>query len=29
VRLYLISDDDFNGAKRTVLTIFDAPKPSR
>jgi hypothetical protein len=29
VRLYLISDDDFDGAKRTVLTIFDAPKPSR
>ena len=29
VRLYLISDDDFDGAKRTVLTIFDAPKPLR
>lgn len=29
VRLYLISDDDFDGAKRTLLTILDVPKPLR
>lgn len=29
VRLYIISDDDFSGEKRTVLSIFDAPKPLR
>lgn len=29
VRLYLISDDDFDGGKRTLLTILDVPKPLR
>lgn len=29
VRLYLISDDDFDGSKRTLLTILDVPKPLR
>lgn len=29
VRLYLISDDDFEGGKRTLLTILDVPKPLR
>jgi hypothetical protein len=29
VRLYLISDDDFDDGKRTLLTILDVPKPLR
>lgn len=29
VRLYIVSDDDFSGGKRTILSIFDAPKPLR